>query len=292
MSNDFVLEKTLRERSPELHKRFTGTVFALQNILSGYKLLFPEFTDHTELHSMNVADFCNTLLGKEQVEKMNADEIYVLLMACYLHDVGMGITQKDYEAFRPQIDMGSYLENHPNASTDEIVRDFHHEFSGLFIKKYGALFDIPSEAHLFAVVQTSRGHRKTDLFDEAEYPADLKAPNGNTICTPFLAGLIRLADEIDVTAARNSKLLYDIESMHREVQMWHALKHLATRDLLITPDSFTMIVQTEDERMMDTLRDMQKKMQLTLDYCRAVALQRSPYRITQTEVDIKRIDNE
>ena len=30
-------------------------------------------------------------LGKEQIEKLNKDEVYCLLMACYLHDAGMGI---------------------------------------------------------------------------------------------------------------------------------------------------------------------------------------------------------
>ena len=51
---DYALEKRLRELDKNLHLRFTDTVFALQNVLSNYKLIFPDFTDHTELHSLNV----------------------------------------------------------------------------------------------------------------------------------------------------------------------------------------------------------------------------------------------
>ncbi|MCR5309549.1 MAG: hypothetical protein K6E21_05520 [Bacilli bacterium] len=42
-----IREKIKRIRLDEdLHVRFTDTVFALQHILSNYKLIFPDFTDH------------------------------------------------------------------------------------------------------------------------------------------------------------------------------------------------------------------------------------------------------
>ena len=99
---DFAMERKLRELDPELHKRFTESVFGLQNILSNYMLIFPTFTDHTELHSMNVIDFCNQIIGS-QLENLNADEIYSLLMGCYFHDTGMGIREKDSRNFRSRL---------------------------------------------------------------------------------------------------------------------------------------------------------------------------------------------
>ncbi len=47
---DYSMERRLRDLSPELHGRFTDAVFGLQHVLSNYKLIFPEYTDHTELH--------------------------------------------------------------------------------------------------------------------------------------------------------------------------------------------------------------------------------------------------
>ena len=49
--------------------KVTGTQFNLSN----YKRFFPEFTDHTNLHSVTVINFCNQLIG-DQIERMNADE--------------------------------------------------------------------------------------------------------------------------------------------------------------------------------------------------------------------------
>ena len=70
---DYAMERRLRELSPELHKRFAESVFGLQNILSNYLLIFPTFTDHTELHSLNVIDFCNKIIGA-QLEKSTTRE--------------------------------------------------------------------------------------------------------------------------------------------------------------------------------------------------------------------------
>ena len=78
-AHDFALERRLRELDPGLHGRFTDNVFALQHILSNYQLIFPDFTDHTELHTLNIIEFCNQLVY-QQIDKMNADEIYCLLL--------------------------------------------------------------------------------------------------------------------------------------------------------------------------------------------------------------------
>ena len=178
---EFAMEYRLKQLDPELHRRFTDSVFGLQNILSNYKLIFPEFTDHTELHSLTVIAFCNQLLG-DQLEKLNPDEIYSLLMGCYFHDTGMGLTRKDYEEFSREIDFGDYFSTHPRDEDPSVtIRNFHNEYSGRFIRKYAHLFEIPSKAHLRAVIQISRGHRKTNLMDEENYPLQLPVPNGNTI---------------------------------------------------------------------------------------------------------------
>ena len=63
--HDYAMEKRLKELDPRLHKIFTDSVFALQFNLSNYKLIFPQFTDHTMLHSMTVIDFCNKLIGDQ-----------------------------------------------------------------------------------------------------------------------------------------------------------------------------------------------------------------------------------
>ena len=284
-SNSFALEYRLRELDGGLHKRFTDCVFALQRILSNYKLIFPEYTDHTELHTITVIQFCNKLIG-DQLSRLNRNELYVLLLGCYFHDTGMGITEKDFEAFSRQIDFGDYFEKHPGASMSEQIRDFHNEYSGLFVRKYAELFEFPSKAHLDAVFQISRGHRKTDLMDENSYPAAMAMPDGEKVCLPYLASLVRLADEIDVTAERSPELLYDLGSISNDLQLLHHKMHRAVRELRIEKDAFTLTVDGNDPVVNDLLCKTVVKMQKTLDICRQAVNGRTPFEITQREVKV------
>lgn len=288
MANDFALEKRLKEISPELHTRFTDTVFAIQNILNNYQLIFPDFTDHTVLHTLNIIDFCNQLIGK-QINKLNADEIYSILVGCYFHDTGMGITLNDFNEFSKQIDFGDYFETHDKDNYPEIIRNFHNEYSGLFIKKYQHFFEFPSKEHMFAIVQISRGHRKTDLSDEEQYPKALKLNNGNSICLVYASALVRLADEIDITASRNSHAIYDLSKIEHEIDLIEFMKHEAVKDLKIEEKEFVMVVSTDDEAIYQGLEKVAAKMQKTLDNCRSVVNGNTPFEITQERVVIKRI---
>ncbi len=286
--HEFALERRLLELDKGLHGCFTNTVFAMERILSNYKLIFPDFTDHTELHSLNIIDFCNQLIG-DDIDKLNADEIFVILMGCYFHDTGMGISRDDYEEFSKQIDFKDYFLTHSKDNLPEIVRNFHNEYSGLFLKKYAKFFEIPSKEHLFAIIQISRGHRKTDLEDENEYPSLIQLENGNTIALPYLAALVRLADEIDVTAARNSHAIYDLSKITKEVDIIEFMKHEAIKDLEIKDDEFIMYVSTDDDKLFSQLEVVASKMQKTLDYCRQVVDTRTKYRINQKRIRIQRI---
>ena len=286
---DYALERRLRDLDKGLHKRFVDTVFALQHILSNYKLIFPDFTDHTELHSLNIIEFCNQLIG-DQINKLNADEIYCLLLGCYFHDTGMGISHKDFDEFSKKIDFGNYFDTHDRDNLPEIIRNYHNEFSGLFIRKYAPFFEFPSESHLFAIIQISRGHRKTDLFDNIEYPLDLKVENSDSkICVKYLSALVRLADEIDVTAARNSHAIYDISKLTKEIDLIEFMKHESVRELAIHEKEFIITIQTDDEKMFNALTIMVSKMQKTLDYCRSAINETSNFEITQEKIRIVRI---
>lgn len=285
---DYSMERRLQSMSPDLHKRFTDAVFGVQNILSDYQTIFPGYTDHSERHSLTVIEFCNKLIA-DQIERLNEDEMYVLLVGCYFHDTGMGTSLKDYEEFLPKLDLGTYPETHDMNDTPSVIRDFHNELSGLFIRKYEKLFDIPSKDHLDAIIQIARGHRKTDLMDEDVYPISKVFPSGNTVCYPYLSALIRLADEIDMTSARNSPLLYHIENMVDEEDIMWMYIHEAIPKLEIRKDSFVFTGHTEDPVIEGHVRRVVGKMQKTLDICRKAVTGRTPYEITQEKVLLKMI---
>ena len=283
---DFLLERTLKKNSPELHRNFQDTVFTASRLLSRYKLLFPEFTDHTELHSMTVINFCNRIIGLDQIDKLNADEIYILLIACYLHDVGMGVSDDEYQRYKDEDAEREFFNKHPESSKADYIRDNHQEFSGAYIVENAEFFGFPSPEHAYAIKQVVRGHRRTDLYDEEEYPADYRLGNGNTVCLPYLSAIIRLADEIDFVAARNPVLLYDVESLTKEINIFYGIMTQAMTSLKITDRAFLFTARTSDEKIRNGLIDVVKKMQNTLDYCRNVINTRTKFTITQEKVDL------
>ena len=286
-TREFAVERRLYELDALLHKRFSDAVAALQFCLSRYRLIFPEYTDHSNLHCMTILSSCNQLIG-DQIGRMNADELYVLLTGAYFHDVGMGLCMKDYKAFFKQIRFGDYFQTHSRENVPEIIRTYHHEFSGLFIRKYAQLFEFPSEEHLQAVIQVARGHRKTDLTDENEYPVQMRMPGGNQLCLPYLAALVRLGDEIDVAADRNPFLLYDIGSLTDPKQILENRKLRAVRSLLITEKQIVLQADTHEEDLRREISGLRDKIQETLDTCRAAVCGRTPYVITQEQVLIEK----
>ena len=261
----------------------------LQKMLESFLPRFPDFTDHTILHSMDVLEYCNILLGEEQVERLSAAECYVLIMSCYLHDIGMGINQKNYESLSEHIDFGDYFETHSRDDAETIIRAFHNEYSGLFIRKYADLFDIPCEEMVFAIVQVSRGHRKTDLLDEKEYPV-LTSPDG-IIRTAFLAAIIRLADEIDVGVDRNSELLFDSSKVKGKGGIEAFGTHESIRRVEVGEDAIELYTKPKAPEYRELIQILADKIGETLDYCRNVVALRSDFCIAQTHVEIIEIED-
>ena len=287
MNVDYLIERKLREEAPELHRLVKDSVFILQGMLEKFLPRFPDFTDHSILHSMDVLEYSNRIIGAEQIERLSPGECYVLIMACYLHDIGMGVGQKDYEEFSRQIDFGDYFAAHNKEDIADAIRAFHHEFSGCFIRKYAELLEIPSDDLVFAVVQASRGHRKTDLFDEREYP-DMQTAYG-LIRLPFISAVIRLADEIDVGADRNSELLFDASTKTERAAIEAFGTHESVREVEVTEDSIVLHVKPKAPEFVPLIADLNGKIQKTLDYCCRAAQTRSDLRITQVRSIIKEL---
>ena len=285
MNTDYLLEKKLRAESPALHRLVSDSAFVLQGMLEKFLPRFPDFTDHSILHSLDVLDYSNRIMGAEQVGKLSTAECYVLIMACYLHDIGMGVGQKNYEEFSQKIDFGTYFETHDGSDAARVIRDFHHEFSGHFIRKYAELLEIPSKDLVFAIVQTSRGHRKTDLYDALEYP-DMQTEFG-VIRTAFLAAIIRLADEIDVGADRNPELLFDTSRLTQQRDIEAFGTHESILNVEVAADRILLHARPKSEEYIPLIETLNGKIQQTLDYCRDVSEKRSALRITQQKSEVK-----
>lgn len=193
MELNYGIERRLAQCAPDLHSRYRDCVIISQRMLCRYENYFPDFTDHTVLHTLDIVELCNQLIG-DQVEKLSAEDLYVLLMGALFHDVGMGVSISDFEQFRAVLGFPEPADDNARAWA---VRDHHQELSGLYLEKYWRMLDFPNEAYVKAVIQVCRGHRKTNILDAKNYPPQFEVEPGKTVSLPYLAALLCLADELE-----------------------------------------------------------------------------------------------
>lgn len=278
IGTDYHLERQLSVLDSALHRRYKDCVATSQLLLTRYQSTFPEYTDHSFLHTMNVIDFCNQLIG-DQINRLTADDIYVLLMGCLFHDVGMGVSQNDYDCFKVRLGQPCQTRG-----IDENIRDFHHELSALYLEKYWELLDIPNEAFLFAIMQVCRGHRKNELLDMNNYPTTYLVGEERSVCIPYLAALLRLADELDISDDRNTVLMYNIDMIKNPTSHMEFIKHKAIRSVELDEHIITFCAQSDNPAIRSELMLIREKIEEKLHYCRMVAASRSPFVITQQTV--------
>lgn len=286
MSADFFCEEKLLRLDPSLHKKYCGSVCVLVRLLTKYRAVFPDYTDHSYLHTMNVLELCNKLIG-DNAEKLNCGEIYVLIMAAALHDTGMGISERDYEEFISEERFKEYLQRNHGVPKQQIIRDLHHELSGCFIKKYSELFDIPEE-FVFPIIQTARGHRLTDLTDRTEYP--IKYPAGRyIICLPYLSAVLRLADELDISAERNIRLDRSADEIKNTYSLSVWQLHSAIKDIFLTDKECIIYADKSglSEFEIEELSRWISKLEKVIEYTSDVVQSRTEFEMYRRSVTLK-----
>ena len=284
-SVDFSCEEKLMKECPELHKRYCNSLFASVRVLVNYRAIFPDYTDHSYLHTMNIINYCNKLIGKN-IYSMNCGEIYVLIMAAALHDTGMGISANDYREFMSKYDFGLDVDLSDDPDPN-VIRDLHHELSGCFIRKYSMLFEIPNE-FVYPIVQATRGHRRTDLYSKEEYPEKYRA-GGYTICLPYIAALIRLADELDISAERNICLDRSVGEVKNAYSLSVWKLHSAVKDVALT-DKRCYIFVADDSLNSSDREELSKwvnKLSEVIDYSSDVTSKRTPYVMKKRTVAVE-----
>jgi hypothetical protein len=194
------LRELLENENPKLHRYIENVRDAAGRILE--KPLHHHYTDHSLRHSERIIGILNSLTE----ELMNSEgclsvtEIYILLAAAYLHDIGMQdrrfIDDEEYSSIPPD---KSYYEVYVEAL--ERIRAQHHEFTHEMILDYLYERDgcvdlglprIPIVDEQVALV--AKAHRKVNLNSLEDAIGD----RGESIRSRLLAALLRFADELDI----------------------------------------------------------------------------------------------
>lgn len=202
------LRNWLEQRNPDLHR-------AVDNVRAAVKVIWERplhryYTDHSVEHSERVIEKLNGLTE----ELMSTDHLYptevnILLVAAYLHDIGM-----QYERFK-------------NGDLEQI-RDRHHELTReLICNNYFKQSDrtislglegVPPDI-VDVIASVAEAHRRTDL-SQNKYN-EFKRGN-ETIRPRLLAALLRLADELDIDYRRVRLELLDFMNVPIKSSFhWH-----------------------------------------------------------------------
>lgn len=288
MSAEITLENKLRRLDPQLHRKYCCAVYETMKILRSGRAVFPEYTYHCCLHTINVLNYSNILIGSN-ISLLNCGEIYVLMMAAALHDAGVGISRDDFSEFISRENFSEYLTEHPDASYKQIIRNLHHELSGCFIKKYSMQLDIPDE-FVYPIIMAAKGHRKIDLRNSAEYPEKYYSGK-HIIRLPYIAAIVRLADEMDIEAEQK---IY-IEHMGDETESncclsaWH-LKS-AVKDIILTEKRCIILVDKNSlfESEMNEIKNRAKKLKSVMAYTADVIQRRSCFKMKWRTISVEYI---
>ena len=265
------LETRLKKIDPNLFSKLEETKIEVELLLGKYSFNFPDYTDHSIKHTLDVFEICAELLSHEEIENLNADEIYILSMASLLHDIGMCIPIEKIEEKYNSEEYTSYRESHPNLSTEEFIRDVHHELSKKFILEEWELLKIVSKKYALAIGLVAEGHRKTDLGNFEIYQCTFFPKNGKLFsCLPYLASVLRIADELDITNSRTPKLLTKYYMPNNEVSIREWNKHISTSQRNYFGNKVIFQIDCSDQNIYAALQDQFEKIQKVINYCQKI----------------------
>ena len=99
------LFKLLTEKSSENKEQYISILRLIEkpvgDLLEFTKTNFPNYTDHTIQHSYRILRYLSKILSRKMKDNLNATEIFCLILAAMLHDIGMSnSTEKDIEKLR------------------------------------------------------------------------------------------------------------------------------------------------------------------------------------------------
>lgn len=275
MDTQFLLEKTLYERSKAKSATLKDAIYLVKPLLTEYSTRFIAFDDHSITHSMRVLNNANKLID-ENIDRLNTEEIFIFLLACYAHDLGMGINDDYYKKHYDEAVDKEYLKKHPNATATQLIRKFHNEFSAILIPELNSYQHQLSEDEESALALLCKSHRNYDLTDRKLFPTDLKVDD-TTINMAYLAPLLRLADELDLSDERQ-RYADDIEM---ETDPFY-IKFLQLKRLIkqvdIEKDKID-IVFNEYPKHMSIFNELKKEVSEEYHYCADIINNETPFKI-------------
>lgn len=115
---DLLYEKTKDKQSQVLYAQWNYDKKIIPEILQTISNIFPHYSLHDETHSITIINNIVRVLGKKNIEKLSAIDLWFILEASYKHDIGMAISASEIQDTLKSKDFISFFKN--------ILRDKKH----------------------------------------------------------------------------------------------------------------------------------------------------------------------
>jgi hypothetical protein len=231
--------------------------------------VFPQFTPHSIDHLDAVVANLDWIIPENVKDVLNEYELFALLSAAYLHDIGMvpSIPEKplgsDYDAF-----VRDYEQKNHETSPDDMqrlyIRKYHHLRSQSYIAEEGARLGLGTDVSLWSIVgRIAAGHRVENLGDKQRFGIAFLS-SATPIHRDLLAAYLRLADELDISAQRTPLLSFEAIDPHQPA-LAHWQAHLSTFGVGPSRDAIVANAECRSLEVHTLLRDLEQKTQETLE---------------------------
>jgi len=184
------LRTYLYDKSPELYNRLEPIKTHIKKVLNIISAVFPEYTDHGWAHALAVENLVYRIFGDRLYNVLSTYEIFVLIISCWFHDVGMtGAINEDSETIRRE---------HPDRS----AKYLNDHYSELNLERH--------EASVIGKICQSHGNWNLNIYSERLLVKQEK------IKLRLLCAILGLCDACDVTCDRAPEIVYKIAKPGRE----------------------------------------------------------------------------
>ena len=222
----------LEKRNLGLKSIFEGNEKALSDILNVSTP--PGYTFHGIKHIAMVEQYVGRLLGEKRMAKLTDEELFILLMGVLCHDVGMTKYFTDGENYIPDRgnhNIASYLMIYDKPNNKRGCLEINVPSQDPKFFKAIALLCLGHRDH-----KDKNGHNTNTLLSHCrieDYDVNISDKFYMTtnfeIHVQYLAAILRLADEIDVT---NQRAPRDVEMHLRSFITNVAKEHWCTHQLI------------------------------------------------------------
>lgn len=208
-----------------------------KRVLYQIPMTLGEFTDHGVIHSDDIQDIFLNFYETNPQYTLTEQEKYLISLAIWTHDIGNLVDRDTHEE-----------------KTVEILKE-NPFFS--FIKE---LIGPDAFINLLHLIESHRGR-----FDLQKYDIEYKVQD--SVRTKLLCALFRLMDDSDITAKRNSEIVYSIMEKYMDMsakskEHWEAHRSIPT--LVYSKNKILIKVEDFDaakillDKLERTLKDVNK----------------------------------